>query len=62
MSKTQQLITINEAAERLHLSPRKVHDLIRTRELRSMKIGRARRIPVDEIDVLTTRLLQAGEV
>jgi excisionase family DNA binding protein len=40
------LLTPEEAADRLSLSRTTVYELIRTGELRSVKIGRARRVPV----------------
>lgn len=40
------LLTPEEAADRLALSRTTIYELIRTGELRSVKIGRARRIPV----------------
>jgi excisionase family DNA binding protein len=40
----QDLLTVEQAAEALHVSRDKVYYLIRTRQLRSIKIGRSRRI------------------
>jgi excisionase family DNA binding protein len=40
------LLTPEEAAQRLALSRTTIYELIRTGELRSVKVGRARRIPV----------------
>lgn len=45
-----QLLTVNEALERLALSRDKLYDLIRTGDLQTVKIGRARRIPEDAIE------------
>lgn len=39
-------VPINEAARRLSLSPRTVASLIATKELRSVKIGRRRLVPL----------------
>jgi excisionase family DNA binding protein len=40
----QEFLTVDQAAEVLHVSRDIVYDLIRTRQLRSIKIGRLRRI------------------
>lgn len=39
-------VSIEEAARRLSLSPRTVATLVATRELRSIKVGRRRVVPV----------------
>jgi excisionase family DNA binding protein len=44
------LITVDDAAARLSLSRRTIHKLIADGTLRSVKIGGARRIPVDALD------------
>jgi excisionase family DNA binding protein len=50
------LYTIGDVEQRLQLSRAKVYDLIRTRQLRSITIGRARRITGDAInDFINTR-------
>jgi len=54
------LYTVEEAAELLTISRWKVFDLIRLRELRSVKIGGLRRVPRSAIDEYIERLL--GEV
>ncbi|MEU8454879.1 helix-turn-helix domain-containing protein [Streptomyces griseoaurantiacus] len=41
---TATVLTVDQVAERLCISRWKVHDLIRSRELASFKIGRCRRI------------------
>lgn len=51
------LYTVEEAAEILTISRWKVFDLIRLRELRSVKIGGLRRIPGSAIDEYIARLL-----
>jgi excisionase family DNA binding protein len=40
----QEFLTVDQAAEALHVSRDNIYDLIRTRQLRSIKVGRARRI------------------
>ncbi|MCZ9336599.1 helix-turn-helix domain-containing protein, partial [Streptomyces sp. TRM76130] len=42
--------TVDQVAERLGISRWKVHDLIRSRELASFKIGRCRRISQAALD------------
>jgi excisionase family DNA binding protein len=46
------LLTVAEAAEQLHLGQSTVKNLIRQGRLRSIKVGGARRIPVDAISEL----------
>ncbi|MEU4143552.1 helix-turn-helix domain-containing protein [Streptomyces parvulus] len=41
---TTAVLTVDQVADRLGISRWKVHDLIRSRELASFKIGRCRRI------------------
>jgi excisionase family DNA binding protein len=50
--------TAEEAAQVLKISRWKVFDLIRTNQLRSVKIGGLRRIPCTAIDEYITRLLK----
>lgn len=50
------LLTPEQAAERLSLSRTTVYELIRYGELRSVKIGRARRVPVEALDEFVERL------
>ena len=51
--------TIGDVEQRLQLSRAKVYDLIRTRQLRSITIGRSRRIPHQALtDYLHTRTLE----
>lgn len=51
------LHTVEEAAEMLRISRWKVFELIRVRELRSVKIGGLRRVPRSVIDEYIVRLL-----
>ena len=50
------LLTIGQAAQELSLSRSKVYELLGTGEIRSVRIGRSRRIPrqylIDYIDTL----------
>ncbi|MFG2157802.1 helix-turn-helix domain-containing protein [Streptomyces olivaceus] len=47
---TTAVLTVDQVAERLGISSWKVHDLIRSRELSSFKIGRCRRISEAALD------------
>jgi excisionase family DNA binding protein len=44
------LLKIPEVLERLAISQTKLYELMSSGELRSVKVGRARRIPSDELD------------
>ncbi|MEU4891926.1 helix-turn-helix domain-containing protein [Streptomyces sp. NPDC044780] len=46
---THELLKVPEVMAALRLSRFKVYDLIRSGELRSITIGRARRVPVDAL-------------
>lgn len=46
---TPEALTVPEVMTALRLSRFKVYDLIRSNELPSITIGRARRIPVDSV-------------
>ena len=54
------LLTAEEAAKLLHIGRCKVYDLIRNNELRSIKIGGARRIPRSAVEEYVARLLDKG--
>jgi excisionase family DNA binding protein len=51
------LLTPEEAADRLALSRTTIYELIRKGELRSVKVGRARRIPAGALDDFVNGLL-----
>ncbi|ALE82242.1 helix-turn-helix domain-containing protein [Pseudonocardia sp. HH130629-09] len=51
------LLTAEETAKLLHIGRCKVYDLIRNNELRSIKIGGARRIPRSAVEEYVARLL-----
>jgi excisionase family DNA binding protein len=55
------LLTVEEAADALHIGRSKVFDLIRCGELDSVKIGRLRRIPEDSLHAFMRRLLAERE-
>jgi excisionase family DNA binding protein len=56
---TDLVLTVDEAAERLRVSRSSVYALIRSNQLRTVKIGRRRLVPVD---ALTECLAQLTEV
>jgi excisionase family DNA binding protein len=58
----RRLLTVQEAAERLGVGETTVRALIRSFQLRSVKIGTARRVPVDDIEEFLARLRESGEV
>ncbi|GAA5048414.1 helix-turn-helix domain-containing protein [Streptomyces similanensis] len=53
------LLTVPEVMERLNVGRTKVHDLIRTRRLVSIKVDGCRRIPADAVRAFITG--QIGE-
>jgi excisionase family DNA binding protein len=53
---TDQLLTVPEVMDRLHLSRAKVYDLIRAQHLASLKIRGARRIPEAALTALRTHI------
>ncbi|GGJ73463.1 helix-turn-helix domain-containing protein [Streptomyces brasiliensis] len=59
MTAGTKLLTVPQVMERLQLGRTAVYDLIRTRQLVSITLGRARRIPADALtDFIHTRLDQ----
>jgi excisionase family DNA binding protein len=56
----QLLHTPEGAAEELALSRTKIFNLIKSGELRSVKIGRARRIPASALEEYVARLQEAA--
>jgi excisionase family DNA binding protein len=50
------LLTINEAAARLRVSRWSVYNLIRSGQLRTIKIGRRRLVPIDALNECLERL------
>ncbi len=51
------LLTVPEVMARLHLSRAKVYDLIRSRQLKSGTVGRARRIPESAVNAFICQLV-----
>jgi excisionase family DNA binding protein len=52
------LLTAEEVAEALHVGRCTVYDLLRTNQLRSFKIGKLRRIPVDAVHEFIKRMAE----
>jgi excisionase family DNA binding protein len=58
---SDELLTVPEVMARLKVGRTAVYDLIRTRELPSLTIGRSRRIPADALRAfLASRLEEAA--
>jgi excisionase family DNA binding protein len=53
-----ELLTVPEVMARLRISRSTVYDLIRTRQLASITIGRARRIPTHALTALVHHQLE----
>ncbi|AIV38658.1 helix-turn-helix domain-containing protein [Streptomyces sp. SID6013] len=59
MRASEELLTVPQVMERLQLGRSAVYDLLRTRQLASITLGRARRIPAHALaDFIRTRLDQ----
>jgi excisionase family DNA binding protein len=52
------LLTVEEAAEQLHIGKTKTYALVKTGELESVLIGRLRRIHIDAIRAYAARLVR----
>ena len=51
------LLTPEETAQTLGVGRPKVHELLRSGRLRSVKIGKSRRVPVDAVEAFIAELL-----
>jgi excisionase family DNA binding protein len=51
------LLTVEEAAKRLGMGRSFVYELVLKGELGSVRLGRARRIPVEAVDAFVDRLI-----
>ena len=58
MDVSKKLLNVNEAAAALGLGRSLVYTLVATGEIASIKIGRARRIPIGAIDEFILRRLE----
>ncbi|MGW5104705.1 helix-turn-helix domain-containing protein [Streptomyces sp. NPDC004100] len=57
---TDQLLTVREVTATLKVGRTKVYDLIRTRELPSLTIGRSRRIPAQAVRACLASRMDLG--
>jgi len=55
------LLSVDEAAVALSLGRSAVYDLIMSKELASIKVGRTRRVPVVALHRYVSRRLEEGE-
>jgi excisionase family DNA binding protein len=55
------LLTTKEASEALRISRWKLYDLIRSRKIDTVKIGRRRFVPVDALASLISQLRREGD-
>lgn len=62
MLTTTALLTVKEVAAATSLSKTTIHRLLGTGDLRSVKIGRARRVPASALDAYLDRLSVEAEV
>ena len=56
------LITVEEMAARLSIGRTIAWELVRKRKIRSVKIGRTRRVPITAIQEYVARLMESEEV
>ena len=56
------LLTVPEAAERLSLGRTKAYELVLSGRIESVKVGTARRVPVDALDRYVESLRHVGDV
>lgn len=61
MEVSNQLLTVTEAAAVLKLGRTLVYELVLRGELKSIKIGRARRIPVSALDAFIRERLEESQ-
>ena len=54
------LYRVEEAAELLSLSRDRVYQLIRSKQLRSVQVGKCRRVPARALDEYVSRLLRGS--
>jgi excisionase family DNA binding protein len=54
------VVTVSEAASMLGISRAKIYPMILSGEIRSLKIGRSRRIPAREIESFIEQQLQVS--
>ncbi|WP_432010209.1 helix-turn-helix domain-containing protein [Streptomyces cucumeris] len=59
---SDELLTVREVMAKLKVGRTKVYDLIRTKELSSLTIGRSRRIPAQAVRSYLAARMGLGEV
>ena len=57
---TDLVLTVDEAAERLRVSRWTLYNLIRSNQLRTVKIGRRRLVPVDALGEYVEQLMEVA--
>ena len=55
----EKMLTVEEAADALRLSRTKTFELLKNGSLRSVKIGRCRRVPVSALEAFIAQLVAA---
>lgn len=60
VSQVQVLLTVPQVMERTQLGRHKVYELINSRRLASVRIGRCRRVPAVAVDELISDLMERG--
>lgn len=58
--RTPLLCTVEEAAEMLSIGRTKTYRLIAAGQIRTIRIGRRRLVPISELEALITELLEAS--
>lgn len=58
---TPDLLTVPDVMARLRVGRHKVYDLIRSRQLRSVKVGGSRRIPVTALAAYLAHLMEESD-
>lgn len=58
---TELLLTVDEAAERLRVSRWTLYNLIRSNQLRTIKIGRRRLVPVAALTECVSELAEVAD-
>jgi excisionase family DNA binding protein len=51
------LLTVEQAAETIGIGRTTTYSMVKSGELKSVKVGRLRRIPLDEVHALMARLM-----
>jgi len=54
------VLTPNQSAEAIGVSRSKIYELLRSGELRSIKIGRSRRVPIEDLNQFIADLRESA--